>query len=118
MSLGFENLDVWQRSVKLSIEIYKYFRKNNDFSFNNQITRSSLSVPSNISEGYERKSLKEKNHFYTIAKGSTGELRTQIIIGIKIDYIDKETGQNWIQESRELSAMLTGLINSNQSLKQ
>jgi len=81
MRVGFENLDVWQRSVALSVEIYKHFRDNKDFGFKDQITRSSLSIPSNISEGYERKSIKEKNHFYSIAKGSAGELWTQISVG-------------------------------------
>jgi len=113
MSLGFENLQVWKRSVDLSVQIYKHFKKCNDYSFTSQITRSSLSIPSNISEGYERESLKDKNRFYTIAKGSAGELRTQILIGVKIGYIDKDLGDKWTNETRELSAMLVGLIKSN-----
>ena len=113
MNLGFENLELWKRSVALSTQIYKNFKKCNDFSFSSQITRSSLSIPSNISEGYERETIKDKNRFYTIAKGSAGELRTQIIIGIEIGYIEKKTGEEWTTETRELSAMLTGLINSN-----
>ncbi len=113
MSLGFENLQVWKRSVALSVEVYKHFKNCNDYSFCSQITRSSLSIPSNISEGYERDSIKDKNRFYTIAKGSAGELRTQIMIGIEIKYIHNEIGRNWIQESREISAMLIGLIKSN-----
>jgi len=113
MSVGFENLDVWQRSVALSVEIYKYFRENKDFGFKDQITRSSLSIPSNISEGYERESLKEKNHFYTIAKGSAGELRTQILVGLKIGYIKGVKGKYWLQEAKEFSSMLSGLIKSN-----
>ena len=112
MKTGFENLEVWKRSCVLCAEIYKYFRNNKDYGFKDQITRSSLSIPSNISEGYERSSKKEKNRFYTIARASTGELRTQIMIGIKIDYIDKEIGSRWILETRELSAMITGLMNS------
>jgi four helix bundle protein len=113
MNLGFENLQVWKRSVVLSSQIYKNFKKCNDFSFSSQITRSSLSIPSNISEGYERETIKDKNRFYTIAKGSAGELRTQIIIGIEIGYIEKAIGEKWTTETRELSAMLTGLIKSN-----
>jgi len=60
MNLGFENLQVWQRSVALSVEIYKHFKNCKDYSFASQITRSSLSIPSNISEGYERESIKIK----------------------------------------------------------
>lgn len=113
ISIGFENLDVWQRSVALSVEIYKHFRESKDFGFKDQITRSSLSIPSNISEGYERKSIKEKNHFYSIAKGSAGELRTQILVGLKIDYINEEKGKVWLKEAKEFSSMLSGLISSN-----
>ncbi len=110
VDLGFENLDVWKRSVELSSEIYKYFKDCKDFGFKDQITRSSLSIPSNISEGYERYSSKEKHQFYSFAKGSAGELRTQIIIGKKISYIEENIGNNWIKETKEISSMLYGLM--------
>ena len=55
-----------------------------DFGFRDQITRAGLSVPSNIAEGYERDSNKEVANFLNYAKGSAGELRTQIYIGMKI----------------------------------
>jgi len=106
-------LQVWKRSVALSVQIYKHFKKCNDYAFTSQITRSSLSIPSNISEWYERETIKDKNRFYTIAKGSAVELRAQIIIGIEIGYIEKAIGEKWTTETRELSAMLTGLIKSN-----
>lgn len=77
-----------------------------------------MSVPSNIAEGYERRSIKDSTHFYSIAKGSCGELRTQIIIGVRAEYIDQVTGSRWIKETRELSAMLVGLINSKTSKKE
>lgn len=51
--MRFEDLDVWKRSARLSAEIYKQFQSSKDFGFKDQITRSSLSVPSNIAEGYE-----------------------------------------------------------------
>ena len=60
----------------------------------------------------ERESAKEKIRFLFIAKGSAAELRTQIYIGIEIGYIDKATGSDWIAETKEISAMLVGLINS------
>jgi four helix bundle protein len=100
MNLGFENLQVWKRSVALSVQVYKHFKKCNDYSYTSQITRSSLSIPSNISEGYERETSKGKNRFYTIAKGSAGELRAQIIIGIEIGYIEKVMREEWALETR------------------
>ena len=65
-----------------------------DFGFKDQITRSSLSIPSNIAEGMERSTEKEKARFLEIARGSAAELRTPIMIGIEIEYINKETGGN------------------------
>ena len=81
-----------------------------DFGFRDQITRAGLSVPSNIAEGYERDSNKEVANFLNYAKGSAGELRTQISIGMEISYIDRETGRRWIQEAEEISRMLHSLI--------
>ncbi len=69
-----------------------------------------MSVPSNIAEGYERNTDKDSMRFYSIAKGSCGELRTQVIIGIRAEYIDPDAGKKWIRETREISAMLVGLI--------
>ena len=106
----FEDLVVWKRSARLSSDVYKELRELKDFEFKDQITRSSLSVPSNIAEGYERKSIKELIHFLSIAKGSCGELRTQIYIGIDIGYIKPEIGQLWIEETRQISMMLSGLM--------
>jgi four helix bundle protein len=77
-----------------------------------QITRAGLSVPSNIAEGHERGSNKEAAQFFNYAKGSAGELRTQIYIGMDIGYIDRETGKTWLSEAEEVSKMLHGLIRS------
>ena len=63
-----------------------------------------------FAEGYERGSNKEVANFLNYAKGSAGELRTQIYIGIEISYIDRETGHRWIQEAEEISRMLHGMI--------
>lgn len=114
--MGFEDLDVWKRSARLSANIYKQLAELRDYGFKDQITRSSLSIPSNIAEGMERSSQKEKIQFLEYAKGSCGELRTQIYIGIDIGYIEKPTGNTWIYKTQEISAMLIGLkrsINTN-----
>ena len=87
-------------------------RELKDYGFKDQITRSGLSIPSNIAEGIERKSNKETLNFLSYAKGSCGELRTQIYIGIKIGYVSKDKGNQWIAETKEISAMLIGLMNS------
>lgn len=110
--MSFEDLDVWKKSARLSAKIYKDLRELKDFGFKDQITRSGLSIPSNIAEGMERTSPKETCNFLSYAKGSCGELRTQIYIGMDIGYISKETGKIWIEETKQISAMLVGLTNS------
>ena len=104
-----ERLDVWKRSCRLSVEVYKTFASCKDFGFKDQITRSSLSIASNIAEGVEKASNKEKNRYLDIAQGSSAELITQIYIGIEIRYIEKSIGLEWVKEINELLRMLTGL---------
>jgi four helix bundle protein len=108
--LRFEELDVWKRSARLSAEIYRGLRELHDFCFRDQITRAGLSVPSNIAEGFERGSDREFLRFLSYAKGSCGELRTQLYIGMDIGYSERETGRRWIQEATEIASMLGGLI--------
>jgi len=92
----FENLRVWKKSARLSADLYRGLRDLKDWGFRDQITRAGLSVPSNIAEGYERESNKDLIKFLHYAKGSAGELRTQLYTGINIGYIDKTTGHHWL----------------------
>jgi four helix bundle protein len=108
--MRFEDLEVWKRSARLSADLYKELRDLKDYGFRDQITRSGLSVPSNVAEGFERESQRDCIKFLTYAKGSCGELRCQIYIGMDIGYIPTDVGKKWIQETIEISAMLSGLI--------
>jgi four helix bundle protein len=108
----FKDLEVWKRSARLSAELYKAFSGCRDFGFRDQITRSGLSIPSNIAEGSERSTKKDFIRFLQYAKGSCGELRTQIYIGIDIGYIEQSQGKAWLNDTREISAMLVGFISS------
>ena len=107
--MNFENLEVWKRSARLSADIYKLTVNLTDYGFRNQLTRSGLSVPSNIAEGMTRESKKERLRFLDISRSSLAEARTQIYIGIDINYINKSIGTQWINETIELSKMLTAL---------
>ena len=111
-SVKFEDLEVWKRSARLSAELYKILANLRDRGFHDQITRSGLSIPSNIAEGMERRSNKEKQRFLDFALGSCAELRTQLYIGIEAGYIERDHGRTWISETKEISAMLIGLRNS------
>jgi four helix bundle protein len=108
--MRFEDLDVWKRSKALCVEIYRHLASLKDFGFKDQITRSALSIPSNIAEGFERGSQKETILFLMYAKGSCGELKTQIMIGVEIGYIHRETGTIWQEQAQQLSNMLGGLV--------
>lgn len=110
--MQFEDLQVWKRSARLCADVYTELKNCRDFGFKDQITRSALSIASNIAEGYERETGKDRVRFLSYSKGSCGELRTQIYIGIEIGYIDKPLGQKWAQETREISKMLHGLMAS------
>ena len=114
-SMTFEDLDVWKRSARLSADIYKRLRELKDYGFKDQITRSSLSISSNVAEGFERESQRECIKFLSYAKGSCGEVRSQIYIGVEIEYIDRTVGRGWISETREISAMLSGLMKTKRS---
>jgi four helix bundle protein len=112
LAVDFEKLLVWQRSKQLAIELLRAFADCRDFGFKDQITRSSVSVPSNIAEGMERRGCREKCWFLTVARGSCAELRTQLMIASGIGYLPAELANDWINESREISRMLGGLINT------
>ncbi|EGV15861.1 four helix bundle protein [Thiocapsa marina] len=111
----FEQLAVWRRAARLSSDIYRGLKDLRDWGFRDQITRAGLSIPSNIAEGYERDTNKDFIKFLHYAKGSAGELRTQIYIGIEIGYIDKPTGHQWLSEAKQISKMLAALIKARKS---
>ena len=69
-----------------------------------------MSIPSNIAEGHERDTTAEFRHFLRIAKGSCGELRTQLYIAQALGFIDKVSANNIIEECVEISSMIHGLI--------
>jgi four helix bundle protein len=106
---SFERLEVWQRAVALSADLYRTLQSLRDYGFKDQITRAGLSIASNIAEGMERDSRLESLHYLAVARSSCAEMRTQAHVGIDIGYIDRDKGQHWIKEGREISAMLMGL---------
>lgn len=113
--MKFQKLEVWQLSFQLSCSIYKETKELRDWGFKDQITRSGLSVPSNIAEGEERETAKEKIRFLYYAKGSLGELVTQLYIGIEIGYLEKHSSMEMVKEAKELAKILGSLIKNKES---
>jgi four helix bundle protein len=89
----YKDLIVWQKSIQLVIEIYKLtnlFPVEEKFGLVSQMRRCSVSIPSNIAEGYARKNKRENAQFINISFGSATELETQIIIAKKLNLVDKK----------------------------
>jgi len=105
-----ENLEVWKRACNVSAQIYRILEECKEYGFKDQITRSGLSIPSNIAEGMERFSKKEKIRFLDIARSSCAELITQIYVGIKAGFIKKNIGLEIKDEVEEISKIITSLI--------
>ena len=74
--------------------------------------RAAISIPSNISEGHKRDSRQDFIRFLRIAKGSAAELRTQCYIALKLELLERQQAEHFLQETREVGAMLQGLIRS------
>jgi four helix bundle protein len=89
----FEDLHVWQEARGLVNEVYKVTKQGafrRDFSLRDQITRAAVSSMSNIAEGFERGSRREFIQFLNVAKGSTGEVRSQLYVALDQEYVDQK----------------------------
>lgn len=113
---NFEDLKVWQQGMLLCKEIYtitQYEVYAKDYGLKDQIRRSAISIPSNISEGFERDSQKQFLYFLAIAKGSCGELRTQLHLAFELGYITEGERDilkdHCIQSSKQLSGFISYL---------
>ncbi len=109
---SFEDLEVWQRGCRLSVDIFRVFENCRKYSLKDQIERAGLSIPSNIAEGFERGSTKDFAHFLNFSKGSCAELRTQLYIARKLTVLDRNDFERLVSETKEVSAMLEGLRRS------
>ena len=108
-----EDIEVWKRGCRLAVEIYKSTGKGafeKDWGLRDQIRRAAVSIPSNIGEGYERDSFAEFIRFLRIAKGSCGEIRTQLYIAQALGYLKTTVAEQTIKECIEISSMISGLI--------
>lgn len=110
MENRFENLDVWKRSFDLTVNIYKELKECRDYGFKDQIQRASVSILSNIAEGFERNRPKEIVQFLYIAKGSCGEVWAQLHLAKTLEYISSEIANIYIQQSAKISSQLYNLI--------
>jgi four helix bundle protein len=115
MLKNYKELKVWQKSYQLCIEIYgitKEFPKEERYGLTSQIRRSVVSVPSNIAEGYGRKTIPEYLRSLYVAYGSNCELETQILLFGDLGYIKDKNGKKLLERIGEVERMLKALIKS------
>ena len=106
----FEDLLAWQKARSLSVEVYEKFGYMRDYGFKDQITRSAVSIMSNIAEGYERGGDRELRRFLLISRGSCAETRSLLILAGHLGYIDLATQSKMLDDVREVGRLITGLI--------
>ncbi|MES2746816.1 MAG: four helix bundle protein [Bacteroidota bacterium] len=110
---SFEEINSWQKSREFNKRIYLVtesidFKK--DFDFVRQIRRASLSISSNIAEGFERNTDKEFIYFLYVAKASAGEVRSQLYLAFDLNYITKQEFEQLLESITEISKLLSGFI--------
>ena len=111
----FEGLLVWQKSHSLVLDVYnlsKTFPKEEMYGLTSQIRRSSASVPTNIVEGYRRKSNKDFSNFLNIAETSLEETKYQLILCKDLGYIETNKFKELREKCNEVGKMIYGLKNS------
>src|SRR5690242_13288904 len=116
---SFTDLDAWKYGHELVLLLYKTtqeFPSQEQFGLTNQIRRTSVSITSNVAEGFSRNSYKEKVQFYVIALGSVTEVQNQLLIARDIGYLKKETFATIADNTVIVNKLLNGLIKKSKTM--
>jgi len=111
----FEHLIAWQKARELTQEIYKVTREGSwarDYGLSGQIQRASVSILSNIAEGFERGGRREFHQFLSIAKGSCAEVRSQLYVALDIGYLTQSKFNELLSQAEEVGRIVGGLRTS------
>lgn len=109
----YKDLLVWQKAILFVTQIYKVvkvFPQEELYGLTSQLKRSAVSIPSNIAEGYGRKSTKDYIRFLQIAMGSIFEIQTQLEISKNLEFVSESSFKELYENSREIERMLSSLI--------
>ncbi len=109
----FEDLDIWKLSIKISVLIYKVSEEGKlkqDWGLKDQIRRASISISSNIAEGFEYDNNKDFIKYLRYAKGSSGEVRSQLFVLKEIEYINEASYNELSEKLISVSKQISGLI--------
>jgi four helix bundle protein len=108
----FEDIIGWQKAQDYAVDIYSAFGHLKDFSFKDQVCRASISVSSNIAEGFDRQSNEEFVRFLYIALGSCSETKSLIYLARRLKYCDEDTQSSLLNKANEICRIIHSLINS------
>ncbi|HXL81628.1 MAG TPA: four helix bundle protein [Pyrinomonadaceae bacterium] len=109
----FEEITVWRKSRELTKLVYEATKREKfarDFALRDQIRRASVSIMSNIAEGFERSGTAEFNQFLATAKGSAGEVRAQLYVALDQGYLEHDFFDKLTFLATEVSRMTSGLM--------
>jgi four helix bundle protein len=112
---SYSDLVAWQLAVELSLLAYEVTREFPDaerFGLTSQIRRASVSIASNIAEGYGRGTTSDYQRFLRIARGSVYEVETQMVIAARLGYLARDRFEEYETKSNECSRVLAGLLKS------
>jgi four helix bundle protein len=115
MYKDFTEMPVWKLSMDFAVEIFQltiHLPKQEDYALTSQIRRASLSISSNIAEGFGRETLKDKKHFYIIARGSALETKSQLHYGNLVGYFDEVLVNDLIKKQAQIHFELNKIIKS------
>lgn len=107
---NFEDIDAWREARKLVNEVYRLFASNKDYGFRDQIQRASISVMTNIAEGFDRGTNKEFFQFLLIARGSVSEVKSLTYTALDISYLDQEAYETIHSTCHKLTNLINGFI--------
>ena len=109
-----ERLDVWVKAVDYVVMVYsatKDFPADERFGLTSQLRRAAVSIPANIAEGAARKTDKEFLQFLSIAQGSSSDVETELLIGLKLGFLSQDVYDQLRNEIESIGRMLVGLSN-------
>lgn len=109
----FEDLESWKKARSLTNKIYEATAAGSfsrDFGLKDKIRRASISILSNIAEGFERGGDKEFLQFPAVAKGSCGEVRSQLYIAVDQGYLTPDLSASLLNHAVEIGRMIAGLM--------
>ena len=111
---SFEDLTVWQDAREFTNKIYmltKKFPKEELYGLTSQIRRASVSIMSNIAEGFDRRSDKELTNFLSMSRASSSEVQNDLYIALDLEYISQAEFNQLYQEAKKIAKQINGLMN-------